>query len=411
MRIVVAFLLVILTGAGLAQESVDLSGLSTPPSPAFSLMGHEPVSIARPTTPRALATSLVSAGSLTGLKPNVAVEFAPYWLVPHPNLQFEQYFHLDERGKKAGNRLYDDWRYTSTLSIATRQPDENNPATELGFGYRTQLVAGKPDQNAANIKQILVAQSRLPQFANAVEAALDVASNEIAHPDSLRAFIKAQPSLQQLYAEDFNCLTNLVCTNVNFEGCGTTSQTIDSLRAYISHYTRNNKLLNAAIDSLRNFDQYKRGTIVELAGAGLVRFPTNRWENSRFAKAGGWLTVTRRPFKHRSIEASAAGRYIAAFGDTTMHSIDAGARTTWTQQSLFVAVEGLYRWQYAATGPALDPTWRLALYAGYDLNETIGVTFTLGRDFDNPALGDDAGNMLAVLGLQLGLQQKTQLKF
>src|SRR5262245_49784361 len=74
-------------------EPIKLTDLKTPASPAFQLLGIAPTDVERPTTPRAFAVSLLSTlqKSDSVLPNGFAMEVAPYWLVPHNQLQFSTY--------------------------------------------------------------------------------------------------------------------------------------------------------------------------------------------------------------------------------------------------------------------------------------------------------------------------------
>jgi hypothetical protein len=86
-KYVVSFVFLILFGffgqKALAQASAkDLafSKLETPTSPGLILFDETPSSIEKPTTPQGLGLNLLGLGQNGG-----ALEFAPFWLVDHPN--------------------------------------------------------------------------------------------------------------------------------------------------------------------------------------------------------------------------------------------------------------------------------------------------------------------------------------
>src|SRR3989442_3321906 len=84
-----------LAAAGAAQTAPGgLEELRTPASPAFVLLDLTPSAVERPTTPKALAASLLAAtGDLQFLPRNYAIDVAPYWLPPHPPLTYKQLPH------------------------------------------------------------------------------------------------------------------------------------------------------------------------------------------------------------------------------------------------------------------------------------------------------------------------------
>src|SRR5574340_1225846 len=106
-----------------AQEK-KINDIQTPQSPAFVLLGIEPNSISKPTTPRAVAASFVSAVQQGG-----ALEMAPYGLASHPNLTFDDYYNAG-----LGQTIMQ----TLSLSVATVPKTEisDTLGTRVGFGAR-----------------------------------------------------------------------------------------------------------------------------------------------------------------------------------------------------------------------------------------------------------------------------------
>src|SRR2546428_11903804 len=81
-----------LAAAGAAQTAPGgLEELRTPTSPAFVLLDLTPSAVERPTTPKALAASLLAAtGDLQFLPRNYAIDVAPYWRAPPPTPTLQQ---------------------------------------------------------------------------------------------------------------------------------------------------------------------------------------------------------------------------------------------------------------------------------------------------------------------------------
>jgi hypothetical protein len=117
-----------------AQDAVksQLLDLRTPPSPAFVLLGIEPTSVNKPTTPRAVAASFVSA-----LRQGGAMEVAPYWTVSHPMLTYEDYSRAD---------TWETILQTMSISFATtpRSQAKDSLGTIAGVGARWMFIKGNP---------------------------------------------------------------------------------------------------------------------------------------------------------------------------------------------------------------------------------------------------------------------------
>jgi hypothetical protein len=102
-----------------AQSSFDLKDLKTPTAPGFVLMDETPESIDKPTTPTALAVSVLNLGR------GGAVQFAPYWLKAHPELNYEEY---------AKNR-FPIW-HSLGFSVGSQV---KNDSSFLGLGLKTNI--------------------------------------------------------------------------------------------------------------------------------------------------------------------------------------------------------------------------------------------------------------------------------
>src|SRR3954467_8148273 len=78
-----------------SSRAITVSDARTPEAPAFVLLGVSPTQIERPTTPRALTISVVSASlNSDNLFPqNYALQVSPYWLKGHPALTSGEYYH------------------------------------------------------------------------------------------------------------------------------------------------------------------------------------------------------------------------------------------------------------------------------------------------------------------------------
>ena len=121
-----------------AQAPLKLEDLRTPSSPAFVLLGVEPAAAERPSTPKALAASFISATTSGDLLPrNYALEIAPYWLASHPRLTFEDYYHA-----RLGQNLIQTLSLSLVTSKDTTALDTLTAGTRVGLGVRALLVAG-----------------------------------------------------------------------------------------------------------------------------------------------------------------------------------------------------------------------------------------------------------------------------
>jgi hypothetical protein len=116
-----------------SDDTPSLNSLVTPDSPAFVILGVSPTAIQRPTTPKALATSLLSAFSSTGqtLVPNYALEVAPYWLESHPQTTWAE----------VAKNSFATPLQTLTLSFATSSSSSPTSLSTAMSGSTTQVVS------------------------------------------------------------------------------------------------------------------------------------------------------------------------------------------------------------------------------------------------------------------------------
>lgn len=138
-----------------AQDTtpISLDSLRPPPSAAFVLLGVTPSAVQRPSTPRAISTSFLSAArEAGGIPDSYAVEFAPYWLSSRPSLTLADY---------ETERVWPNLRRSLSVSFATaereRGPDGNPlPGTRFGIGVRALPLKGVRGDSA----DILLGQLR-----------------------------------------------------------------------------------------------------------------------------------------------------------------------------------------------------------------------------------------------------------
>jgi hypothetical protein len=128
-------------------STVQLENLQSPASPGFVILGVEPSSVARPTSPRGVAMSFISAVRDGGdLVPrNYAVEVAPYWLAPHPDLTFSAY---NEASFKQTVQQ------TTSVSLATTSiatSDKDPESLGIGLGLHALLSQGYLSRQAENL--------------------------------------------------------------------------------------------------------------------------------------------------------------------------------------------------------------------------------------------------------------------
>ena len=143
--VVIAGVLVVDPAPGAAQsQTVTVDDLKTPSSPGFVVLGVEPTSVQRPTTPRAVGLSLMSAvrdgGSL--IPKNYAFEVAPYWFTSRPSLTYE-----DWNSASVAQTMLQSFALSFATTSVVGQGGQSS-ATGIGVGVRTLLLKGRETQEA-----------------------------------------------------------------------------------------------------------------------------------------------------------------------------------------------------------------------------------------------------------------------
>ena len=176
--VVIAALLVVGPAPGAAQsQTVTVDDLKTPSSPGFVVLGVEPTSVQRPTTPRAVGLSLLSSvrdgGNL--IPKNYAFEVAPYWLASRPSLTYEDW----NSAGVAQTMLHSFALSFATTSVAGQNGQKS--ATGTGVGVRTLLLKGRETQAARAVRdeiEILQAEMRHPNTTHEREDVINVELRE-----------------------------------------------------------------------------------------------------------------------------------------------------------------------------------------------------------------------------------------
>jgi hypothetical protein len=337
-----AILLGLLQPTVATAQGVDtLRALRTPMAPAFALLGLTPISIERPSTPRAFAVSLLSATQRVSQLPDSwALELAPYWLRSHPRLTYDAYYRP---------ALTDALKQTFSVSIATSARDTNRNTTDLGIGVRTQPLPGRESSQSIAIRRSLSGYQEKITRAN----------------------------LRRRIAERTN--------------------QVDSMQAYadtISLYADSARMAAVELQS----HQERVGWFVELAGGWTARFPTDSFKGGHTSALGAWATLAYRWEKPR-LELVALGRWLDDRLDADEANFDSGARLLWELPRMMVSAEGVFRTPEGGSRITANLEYRVSnsiyLYATYgrDHAETgsqrhpllalIGLSFEFG---DQPRL-------------------------
>ena len=324
----------------LAQtDTLELESARTPSSPAFALLGLAPSAIERPATPRALAAEIATRADALGAFPNdYGLEFAPYWLVSHPTLEFDSF-------REPAGQSY---LRTLTLSVATLRGTASEGSSEpdtttMAFGVRSVLWQG-----------------RMSSRADSIVDRLDTLQDQ--RLDLLEELAFLEPDSE---AERIRLDTLLAAS-------------ADSLQTVAT--------------ALQSAVQRRVGFVVELAAALAVRYPGDAFDQGNRDRWGAWATVAYQLERPR-VDVLGVWRYLRLSAESDEWARDAGLRAIANFDNFDISFELVRR---SATDrdpsvPQPDPTVTSGTFTDfsttrvtgsieYRLSEAAGLFFTFGRD-------------------------------
>ncbi|KFF18203.1 hypothetical protein [Flavobacterium hydatis] len=272
-----------------AQKKLDI--LTTPTSPAASVLGMQPSAILQPKSYRALETALFSNfndENGNSIIPNdFGLEFMPYWANDH-GISLEEYLY-----PKAN---LDQLLRNSSFSLASTQNfmlQDSTNTRSLAFGYRTSIYFGnKRDKEIIqkHIKtlsdnqrigsKILAELSELAdkfKFKTKREyltAIRDKLTNRIYEVLDKKSMKEAEEITKNIYDA-----TDSLPFNEN---------DLDSFFIAFSELIENKSM--GSYDEFKSYILSRQGLSIDLAYALSLNFPTNDFKNSNIPRQSFWIT-------------------------------------------------------------------------------------------------------------------------
>lgn len=276
-----------------AQEK--LSKLKAPSSPASSILGLQPSVILSPKSYQALETALFSNFTnnegKTLIPNDFALEFTPYWTKNH-GLSLLEYLYPQS--------TLDQFVRNSSFSIASTQNfllSDSSATNGLSFGYRTTFYFGnKNDRNTVKNKlaELKDNQSIVSGISEVAEEL--IANNKVANTKEF-ILIMEPIILKAIFEVDkfdnVGKVTNNIIKDVSLIpplDMDAPDPFLDSLYKVIDKHLSAEKIFNEFKDYIRN----RYGFSVDIAYAGLLNFPANKFEYSYVPKQSFWVTPTYR---------------------------------------------------------------------------------------------------------------------
>lgn len=420
--ILIKFVLFLLPWHSIYGQNVTIDNLRNSTTPAFSIIEVEPKTVSRPSTPRGLASSLVSSFNENGLKPDLSLEAAPFWLKKRQGITFQQY--LNPVGMQGF------WQ-TASISVATKQrkvSETKNEGTQLGIGLRAQILPGKPSSSSKLLIQGL-------EFETFMSSLLATAKSDAAVTTKEHIKARVNKTIDDIIS---GTLTNFESGNsrsnnelINYLKINKVKETLNSLidkeeiksgeaiNQYISRLQDSNFLKAETALKVQESLKYRVGWILEVATASSIGFPANNFgQDVKHDRIGYWGNLTYR-FDNGRDEFSFVVRKMASFSDSVSKNNDYGLSYAHTTKDYSVSLEGIlrsYELEFDDRNELGEPirrlekenTYKIAVNGEYKLSDNVSLTATFGKNFDNALF--TSGNLLTLLGLNFGLGQTLSLK-
>lgn len=394
MKKLILHLAISLTGIHSLYGQTNLTGTYSQAAPAFIIIGAQPKSVYQPETPRALSATLINTfDQKGGIRPDVAMEFSPYWL-------------RDEKKRSLTSTMSSAQNTTLAFSLATLADTFKTAGVtgqNIGLGFRIQPMR----KFNPNISNILSVKLDSIEFSNIIQfLSLDPKIEEYTEDilvDKLRSAVYKNKKVNIYIVDQIISLHPKVQCENN--------------KDYL--YRLQNVLLPVSALSIDNLYDNEMKTHWEIAGAVAIRFPTNSVDYSRVNRIGIWSNLSRDIYKN-NFTLSTTARFIQNFGDSTRTNFDLGLSLTsnfWQQLPVSFEWTGrYYQYTFNDFNQAGQPirrieskyTYRLALTSDFAINEDVSLSFTFGRDYDQPF--STSGNLLGILGLNYSFGTKNQVK-
>jgi hypothetical protein len=411
-RAVVVGLVVLWAGTAEAQSpssapptEVELDNLHTPTSPAFTLLGVSPTDIARPATPRALATELVSKTNRGSIIPsNYALEFAPYWLVSHPTLSYKEYTEPSSTQSIA---------QSFSISFATSRPDttSDTASTGLAIGIRLLPLAGHASAKFRGLERTLdsIQRTRLKLVRDQADALdeIDAAEAEIR---DLQANLAAATVAHDV-GKIANIKQQIAATEQRIRNAKNTSSTVEAT-------------LKTQADTMRSIaramgkaDAERVGGFIELATAAAGAFPGGNFDGGKLSRFGAWGTFSYR-VESPHLDVIGLLRFLRDLRKEDQNALEFGGRLLWLHEDLGVSAEWVSRTAYKVAAPnQVTGSERLLTFTSssravglveYRAADAVYVTMSFGRDYKT--LSAERHPLVAAFGVQFLYGDKPVVK-
>ncbi len=382
-------------------QAQDVSKLTLPASPAFSILNYEPSAVMRPTNVKSLATDILNSFDKDGkLMLNLGLEVTPYWLASHPDLKMKTYLKSD-----LGRTILQSF----SLSAATVK-DSAQGKNKLGAGFRFKLYNGE----SAKDPEALELAMRNLKAGSTVSAIVNI----LAKTFDYRVVSSKQKAIEVLEENLVKAKTSpLLIDAVKKLAKGIESHYTDSntdIKNFLielgDEWTNGLKDLQAKVSDLL---YQRKGFVIELAGASAY----NTTATNNLERIGLWGNVSY--YVSPDDLFSLTGRYMNQTNDTSQTNFDLGLGFLKKNNKYNISIEYMCRW-YRAEIPDINIfnqkitrveknfTYRVAAQGSYIVSNDISINISLGKDFDSPLIA--GSSFFSILGLNYSIFSRDPIK-
>jgi hypothetical protein len=435
-----------------------IEDLKTPDSPGFVLLGVSPSAIERPSTPKALAVSLLSAVTKGDnlLPSDYAVTVAPYWLVGHSGLLATTYY---DPG------VAQSLRQTFAISFASAKSTVSegaSGATDLGVGFRAAVLEGHGSATIRTLNRQLSArrigrlalnrarnrvssvQSTLASSAAGLKFLTDTIEEEFTlrlkadderkdaeqNKEDLTARDRLLDQIQTAWSEKTDAVVDALpamltaLAELSTAHSPADAQNVDLLKKAAAEGPARmaarvtdvaSALLTAAesdtgdaITAIAAEDRLRRGMMLSFAGGFASRVPVTGVGDTRLLRWGVWATPSYRLDKPL-IDIVGVVRFVGRPDTIGTNLFDFGARIVHQVGSFVYSAEYVQRVE-GKTGTSRPTSERLDANVEYKIRDELYLTASFGKNFaGEPGASESKGGLVSILGVNIGLGQKQAL--
>jgi len=386
------FTVLLLLATQYVVNAQDISKLTLPSTPAFSILGFEPAAVMRPTNAKSLATDVLNSFDKDGkLLMNLGLEASPYWFNSHPTLTRDKYLNSKNLGQV--------FLQTLSLSAATVK-DSATGNNKLGAGFRFRVSNGEP------VDELFIAESELKAKLKIISAIANVRTTLSSADNKVSVITAIETNMNRANIDK----SVIASVKRQAEKLGADfGDTQEELKKFIEKLIVNRD--DAEIDLKKKVSELtydRKGFILEFAGATGYNS-----DDKKFERLGFWGNASH--FVSPDDFFTLTARYMHQNNDTSLTNVDVGLGFMKKSTSYNISIEGMFRW-YRAEVPDLnssgqpitrldkDFTYRIAVQGTYVISKDISVNLSIGKDFNSPFISKSG--VFSILGLNYSLFSK-----